>query len=447
MTQSLSNLKLKVAELNHTIEERGDGLVQQCLSTPHFLCFQVRYRGETLYFYFGRGATYQGFDYSAKKPDATWRIQDKFLQFARKYWRGLRIKKVSVCEEDRVLELELFFKGGEGKLWFFWRGRDLFFSHLIVSGQQVDYFKSWVGKCKVHIESVRDISVAEVFEGLGFGEGRLKERSGDLNVETYFSQLEKRIIKKSQKDLSGDKVSRLRRKLESDLKRFEVLPFLESQTKRDLTDLSKIGEGRFSVSFKGIEGHYKKREYLFDKIKKWKKSKSFLEKRLEALKPEKKKKLEKVAKPDLGKTIQPIWKEVKAAQSITKGESFIKFSFKGVSCYLGRSAIENDFIRKEKASKDDVWLHLENYKSGHLFIKTEMSKLLPEEIAILASAMVELNGIDINEIPIIYTKVRFLKGVKGSPGMVNYKKEKHITVYFDQEWRQKLSGIEVISDG
>lgn len=421
--------------------------MQQCLSTPHFLCFQVRFRGETIYFYFGRGAAYQGFNYSSEKPPAELRVQDRFLQFSRKYWRGLRISKIDTFEDDRVIELSLFFKGGEGKLWFFWRGRDLFFAHFITEGQKIDFFKSWVGKCRVQALPLENVSVAEVFEGLGYGEGKGKQREGDLSIEKYFEDFKNKlkvlpIDKKSTKKEVG-----LKEKIKKDLRRFEILSYLESQTKTDLSEVKQIGEGRFSVNFKGIEGHFKKREHLFNKIKRWKKSKLFLECRLQQIEDKKQKNQQDKPAPNLGKTIQPVWKEIKSEQSIKKNESYIEFLYKNKKCFLGRSALENDFIRKEKASRDDTWLHLENHKSGHLIIKTPMSELLPEDIVILASAIVELNGIDLLEIPIIYTKVRFLKGVKGAPGMVNYKKEKHIIVYFDQDWRQKLTGIEVIFDG
>lgn len=421
--------------------------MQQCLSTPHFLCFQVRFRGETIYFYFGRGAAYQGFDYSSEKPPAELRVQDRFLQFSRKYWRGLRISKIETFKNDRVIELSLFFKGGEGKLWFFWRGRDLFFSHFIVEGQKINFFKSWVGKCKVQSLALEDLSVAEVFEGLGYGKGKDKQREGDLSSEKYFEDFKNKLNVLPMDSKPTKKEVGLRDKIKKDLRRFEILSYLESQTKTDLSEVNQIGEGRFSVNFKGIEGHFKKREHLFNKIKRWKKSKLFLESRLQQIEDKKQIKHQNKPEPNLGKTIQPVWKEIKSEQSIKKNESYIEFLYKNKKCFLGRSALENDFIRKEKASRDDTWLHLENHKSGHLIIKASMSELLPEDIVILASAIVELNSIDLLEIPIIYTRVRFLKGVKGAPGMVNYKKEKHITVYFDQDWRQKLTGIEVISDG
>ena len=108
MSQSLQKLQAKVSDLNHIIQERGDGLVQQVISSPHYLCFQTRFKGKTLYLYLGRGGTHQGFDFSEQKIPAFLRIQDRYLQFARKWWRGMRLRELSVTDEDRVLILEGF---------------------------------------------------------------------------------------------------------------------------------------------------------------------------------------------------------------------------------------------------------------------------------------------------------------------------------------------------
>lgn len=449
MGQSVANLNSKVNSLNDLIQERGNGLVQQCLSTPHFLCFQTRFKGKTLYFYLGRGAQYQGFDFSEVKPPANLRIQDKFLQYARKYWRGLQIGRVVASTEERCLLFQGYAQKAPVKVWFFWRGRDLFFSHAEIRDNKVYFFKSWIGKCTLIANHFESLSAKEVFEDVGFGtlEG-LGERKGDISVASYLNQFKFREAKEESSVESKSKRSRTIGKIKSDLKKFEILKFLEAQTEKDLTDVKKIGEGRFSVRFSGLEGHYKKREFLYDKIKGWKRSQRFLENRLHELSdgPEKKG-LKKTQKPSFGKTIQPIWKENKTKQTITKTSNYIELEYNGVKVFLGRTALENDFIRKNLAKKEDLWLHLDGHKSGHMFVKNQSGSLGLEDIQILASAMVELNGISLQEIPVIYTQVRNLKGVKGTPGMVNYKKEKHIVVYFDQEWRQKLTSIEVTEDG
>lgn len=451
MGQSVANLSLKVQSLNDLIQEKGNGLVQQCLSTPHFLCFQVRFKGKTIYFYLGRGAQYQGFDFSRSKPGSPLRVQDKFLQYARKYWRGMLISKCLPHPQERCLEFQGYIKKAPARTWFFWRGRDLFFAHGEIRGTSTYFFKSWVGKCSVSQEHFLDMTPEEVFADVGFLSLKtLGERKGDLDVDQYLSRF---TVSPDRDDLNeksskGDaKIQKTITKIEQDLTKFKILDFLQKETEKDLTNIKKIGEGRFSVDFRGLEGHFKKREFLFDKIKKWKKSQAFLKDRLNSLKGNSTKEKKVSERLSLGKTIQPIWKESKLEQRIEKKEKYIELKLGDLKIFLGRSALENDFIRKTLAKKDDLWLHLEGQKSGHMFIKSPTETLGHQEFTILGSALVELNNIEIQDIPLIYTQVKNLKGVKGTPGMVNYKKEKHIVVYFDREWRQKLTSIDVGDDG
>jgi hypothetical protein len=450
MSQSIGSLNSKVQCLNDLIEEKGNGLVQQCLSTPHFLCLQTRYKGRTLYLYLGRGAQYQGFDYSDEKPPSLLRIQDKFLQFSRKNWRGMQIQKIEAYQKDRILTIKGRLGPNPVKVWFFWRGRDLFFAHCELRAHQVHFFKSWIGKCKVNVEDFDNLSLMEVFEDLGVGSlAATGKRVGDLNIERYLKQYSTlQSVALAQNNKITERKLKTIEKIKEDLRKFETLDYLQKQTERDLTDVGSIGEGRFSINFKGLEGHFKKREFLFDKIKGWRKSQTFLKKRLDSL-TQNQKKVETIRgqEPELGKVVQPIWAERKEFQHIEKKANFIELQYKGLKVFLGRTALENDYIRKNIAKKEDLWLHLDGYKSGHLFIKNPGNVLNMDDYATLGSALVDLNGIEINDIPIIYTQVKNLKGVKGSPGMVNYKKEKHIVVFFDQDWRQKLTSIEVGEDG
>ncbi len=362
----------------------------------------------------------------------------------------MQIHKIEAYEKDRIATIKGRIGPNPLKVWFFWRGRDLFFSHCEDRAGQAYFFKSWIGKCKLVGQSLDELSVEDVFADLDVGNiPSTGKRSGDLSVEAYLKQYS--LMERSGTDRNNKSNERRNRtidKIRNDLKKLDALDYLQKQTEKDLTDVKSIGEGRFSVNFKGYEGHYKKREFLFDKIKGWRKSQSFLKKRLESLTQEDKRgESIKGQKPELGKVIQPIWTERKELQKIEKKANFIELQYRGLKVYLGRSALENDYIRKNIAKKEDLWLHLDGYKSGHLFIKNLGKSLDICDYVILGSALVELNGIKIQDIPIIYTLVKNLKGVKGTPGMVNYKKEKHIVVHFDQNWRQKLTSIEVNEDG
>lgn len=435
-------MKNKVSALRHLIQEKGDGLVQQCTSSPHFLSFQTRFRGKTLYLYFGRGAGYQGFDFSEQKIPAELRIQDKYLHFARKYWRGMRLLELTSSENDRIVTIKAIKLGTPITLWFFWRGRDLFFAHKHELANHIEIFKSWTGFSRITNEVNVDLNESVLFGELGYGEVKERNNEGDFSIEEYFEAFEKISVPK----VSKSKVRNTKSKIIKDLKRFEILKYLEKQTSKDLTDVNAIGEGRFSVNFCGIEGHFKKREHLFNKIKKWKKSESFLLNRLKSLEAEEPIKKE-AQKKNIGKSIQPIWKLDKENQLVIKMPKFIRFTYKSWTCYLGRTAVESDQIRKEIAKKEDWWIHLDGLRSGHMFIKSGNEDPTPADLEILGSAMVELNGLQIQEIPIIFTRVKNLKGVKGVAGMVNYKKEKHIVVYFSQQWRQNLTSFEEDANG
>lgn len=378
------------------------------------------------------------------KIPAFLRVQDRFLQFARKYWRGMRLTEVLVEEEDRVLILKGFKERKHLRIYFFWRGRDLFFAHEIEGESQIEVFQSWVGKQKVSAEAREGLGTDSLFHELDYGGVKNRSKQNDFEIDEYLESFEKKV--EIGEAIKNKKLKTVE-KMKQELKRFDVLDYLERQTKEDLEKVKTIGEGRFKVIFKGLEGHFKKREYLFDKVKGWRKSQAQLKTRMDALELEAGVKTQKKENAFHGKIVEPVWNYKVEKESLVKKQNYIKFQYNEWSCYLGRTALENDQIRKEIAKKEDWWIHLENYKSGHLFVKSDGGDLLPDDLTTLSSALVELNNIELQEIPLIFTKVKNLKGVKGAPGMVNFKKEKHLTVFFDPEWRQKLTKIEVDGEG
>lgn len=447
MAQSLLDLEEKVNQLNHLIQEKGDGLVQQIISSAHYLCFQTRFKGQTQYIYLGRGGGFQGMGMSDVKLSAPRRVQDKFLQYARKNWRGMRIKKVSVPVKDRVLEIEGSAGPSKLKVWFFWKGRDLYFADKLVEDKQQRLFQSWIGKSRLSNEI--EIEAEDIFSELDLR--NLEEgigRSTVLNIDKYLDkdkgegtkpipQLNKKLKKK---------ITRMK----EDLSKFEILSFLEKQTEKDLENLKGIGEGRFSVSFRGLEGHFKKREYLFNKIKKWRVSKRDLEKRLKAIESivegEAPRKVIAAAKTKDIKIIQPVWKTQKEGPAFEIKSTHVYFQYDEFQVYVGRSATESDKIRKDIAKKNDLWLHLDGHKSGHMFVKGDREPRM-DELSVLGSALVDYSGLKIADIPLLFTQVKNLKGVKGVAGMVNYKKEKHLLVIYDAQWRQKVTAIDDGSEG
>ncbi len=94
---------------------------------------------------------------------------------------------------------------------------------------------------------------------------------------------------------------------------------------------------------------------------------------------------------------------------------------------MGRDARENDFLRSKWAGKNDFWFHLKEGPSSHLVVKVDSASLLTEEA--WQEIAGKLSGRKEGEVDLIYTEVKNLKAVKGAPGKVLYKKEKHRRVY------------------
>ena len=87
----------------------------------------------------------------------------------------------------------------------------------------------------------------------------------------------------------------------------------------------------------------------------------------------------------------------------------------------------NDQLRNRWASKEDYWFHLDGLKSTHAILKLERPTLpTQDQLSMAASIVARFSHFIDDWIPIIYTQVKNLKGVSGSPGMVIYKKEKHL---------------------
>ena len=112
-----------------------------------------------------------------------------------------------------------------------------------------------------------------------------------------------------------------------------------------------------------------------------------------------------------------------------------------ISYGVGKSASGNDQLRSKWANKDDYWFHLDGNKSSHVIVKLSGQQLSTEVINTAATLVAHFSQFKDEWIPIIFTQVKNLKGITGTPGMVIYKKEKHLScpkIILDQSIKEGL---------
>ena len=106
---------------------------------------------------------------------------------------------------------------------------------------------------------------------------------------------------------------------------------------------------------------------------------------------------------------------------------------------LGTNATANDFLRSRWGKGDDLWFHLDGYPGPHLIAKeSNMGNINRQSLKVMASALRDSSGLSIEEVPVLFTQVKNLKGVKGAKGKIIYKKEKYMKIEYDKNWRTKV---------
>lgn len=444
MSQSLENIHNTIDTINTFLLSHKRFSIQKVSSSAHFLCLHCRLPGKTFYLHIGRGASYRGIWLSELKTPAHLRVKDTFVEYARKFWRSSTVTKVSKCNDDNALMWDAITREGSMKVFFFWRGRDLFFAQAFSKNDDAFLFRSWDGKVELDKSVYEDLGFKDVFVEIGFG-----EKIGTINnfdIDSYLNNETGKSNSKIKQKKQLKKSIKLKEKLSRELNAIEKGIELISYQNEKLDDVQSIGEGRFKISFIGIEGHYKKRDHLFSQVKKWKTSKNIiLKKILELDRNTSNKGNPSQVKENAviyNKIVSPIWGYQKVTKKVEKKEHYITFSYNDFMCFIGRNSGENDYLRSKVSQKKDLWVHVENMPSGHLYIRGGKPNL--EDLRVLTSALIDLCNMKLQEIPIIFTLASNLKGLKGKKGAVTFKKEKRLTVQFDQQWRQKISGIDEI---
>jgi predicted ribosome quality control (RQC) complex YloA/Tae2 family protein len=438
-----SAIKESVEELNQLIEESQSLRLQKAYSSPHYLILEMRGLGKTYFLYVGRGNHHQGLYLADKKVPPEMRVRDRFLEYARSHWVGLKISSVKMYDDDRIV----IFKGQTGQkkkgFAFFWRGRDFFFFDYDESMNK-NFFSPWKGG---QLEGVEfEEALNEELKELGVrkvdrDEKRTEKRPDvELYIDDFFKQ---HMSKQSSKKLKAKKEKRVDR-IKNDIAALNEMIFMQGEVKglESLADEFKLGKR--VIKFRNKETFFQKRDILFLKIKSAKNGLKIQTERLRKLESDQSeevgKKGSRSVKPQV-KIIQPIWSDKKVNASIVKPSegSFRIYSFPFGLVAIGKTARENDEIRSKWARKEDIWFHLDEQRSAHAVLRLSDEQLLVEYIGIVASMVADNSSQEFDKVPILYTKVKYLKSVKGFPGKVRFKNEKRMLCNYTGEWQEKYT--------
>lgn len=422
-------------------ELTGQVYIQKIFSSSNYICLSLRAIGKTEYLYIGRGAGHEGLWLHDIKVESFLRKRDKFLEYLRHHLSNSTFKNIEMDDKDRAFSVDYFKWGRINKLFFFYNARNLYFANYFFDQKsgEMKLFKSWEKK---H-ETLNSEADFDIFDEVGRIQQDLEHKK-DKDVVSI-SQLLKAEKKKANSLNSGGKskkfYNRKKKRIEEDLNKVALWP-----------ELSKIAmnEQDFSTyphrySYKKIKirfdysDHYKRRDQVFEKVKKLKKAQKILTLRL-ADTAGNLKNISTISVENKLKTTAPVWYKEKKKESITiiSEKKYRVYSFESMDCAVGETAIGNDQMRKEWAKKDDIWFHLDGDKSPHIIVKVKDGVISPDKIELISGLMIDRAQLTYQEVNLIYTQVKNLKGVKGVPGKVNYKKEKRIRSIVDTSWSDKL---------
>jgi predicted ribosome quality control (RQC) complex YloA/Tae2 family protein len=462
MIQNFGSLKTTVLHYNNILKEKGELRriqIQKIYSTPHLICLSIRHPGNTQFIYLGRGSNYEGVWIGEGPPRKEFRIRDRFLEYLRKHLMGGGVKSVFVDTKDRILIITYTRKEGDNFIGFFWKGRKLYFQHFFINEKgEREHFSPWKVPRPFPFDFEKDTGINYLLKN--FDQiGRMEENSDDLEEKKENTEFLSRYSQEMDSKLKVEK--RPKRKDKYFKKKIKNIgnDLGKSMKWKDLNEKMEgseylLPEGNrvvidgFKFKFESNWNEYKKRDQIYLKIKSLKKAEKLLNNRL----AECQKDYENFKGHGLNKNINevkvlsPVWDQVKSHK---KKEIEIHnldgdcdfFRLKGIiRMAIGKSSHSNDNLRKNWAKKEDFWFHLEGFKSGHVFVKNAtLSDLDLESCELIGSLLRDYAHIEGTDIPMVFTQVKNLKGVKGSAGMVLYKKEKHIIVKYNSNWPEIIS--------
>lgn len=424
--------------------------IQKIFSSPRYIDLEVRRPGRSEHVLLGRGGDYSGFWTSSDRAPSDLRIKDKFVEFLRSRLRGRRLIDVRCANaEAYMMHLLAGVKDQVCILTIYIHKKSLYFLYAESNKSGFEVFVPWGSKLKLRTTIETEVCSqleAYLLDVIGKEcpfEGKEEKESfpgyGEIENDVKALRDQRKRARRKVANIEGD-LQKIRRW--KDLSREVENSDFPKPTKK----IKILG---IKFNFIGLKDEWAQKNVIYEKIKRLKKIEPFQEERLLEAK-EKYTYIEneeaQIFKPQ--KVLYPKWKvsqDKKATQETSNEKGYEVYKIPNLGkLAVGLSPQGNDQLRKLWAKKDDIWFHLDGLTSAHCILKVSSNSVLaPEFLDLIASVLAEKSGHNSSEIPIIYTQVKNIKGVTGTPGKVIYKKEKHVSARLIENWRENISLEEI----
>lgn len=429
--QLYKDLKNQASSINNLLGELGQ--IQKLYSSAYTIELRVRSKGKTHYLKIGRGEIFQGLYLDENPLPQELRQKDKFLEILRAKLSSRYLKNIEIDELDRVISLNYIQGQKINHFMMFYHGKSLYFAiiYFDFDTEKMTLMRSWSPKKDIIVD---DRNKFDVFNEVGRTD--LKDKISESKI---VDPVELELLRCQKKDNKKEKFQKRKIKnISQDIERidnaFKIYDKIDDiDFLTNLTPITNLEGIKFKFPDKNPYG---RRSIIFDKLKKLKLGKEILLRRLNDTKVQGNKKDTLV----LPRMSAPVWAksrlQVRPLQSgQEKGYSI--YAFDKFQIGIGKNANGNDSLRNEWAKKTDYWFHLDAATSPHIIVKTDL--IIDENILIIvASIMREVLKIEHTQIDLIFTQVKNIKGVRGASGLVTYKKEKHLRVEINENWKDLI---------
>jgi predicted ribosome quality control (RQC) complex YloA/Tae2 family protein len=409
------------------------GQIQKIYSTAFYISFSIRTPGKTNYLYIGRGGGHEGVWCGERAPVTAIRRKDNFLEYFRKHMSSCSFISLELDKSDRIVKFNYQKFGQIQSFLFFWRARKLYFLHHYQEGPELPFklLLSWKGKTLV--ANFQEQDLFEYFNEVG----RRTDMQHEYRQENLLSiqellELEEKLVLQKGATSAPTFLQRKFGNITQDLERARQWNLLQELINKGDEFLGReLKVGAQKIKFEGDLNPYERRNLVFEKIKKLKRGEEILTERLKQTQEllegggPRSKVISTLA------MVKPVWgKDEARVIEVPRGadkEEYRVYRYEGYSIGVGLNSRGNDQLRNNWSSKEDMWIHLDGLKSAHCIVKLHSRVSFDAEILNRAATIVaHYSHFQDEWIPIIYTSVKNLKGVSGAPGMVIFKKEKHL---------------------